>query len=305
MPEPELFEIGISIWASLCVAFGTILLAIFTYKSVKVSEKQMELSRRMVEKPRILEKIHSILNNIYFELEIEIAEIERKNIRWSRNSDLNNLYLSPLMFPLSGKKPFYSDIQYLFIGPEKGNKEIYSKLIHSIDKNLRKRHHLYMSTNGELSYLERKILNNNFHERITNLFMELPEYSINQNDLNADISVAYSDGNGTINILKSDLYNIILGMMISLIFNPARPDHEISGYLGYHKLIQDLYPHIIKTLEDQTIQEADRNISYIFGDLNELESIDKIILSDIESLKKFYREDYLLTENELNPFFGI
>ncbi len=306
MAEPELFGIGISIFASIGVAIGTIILAFFTYKSVKISEKQMELSRKMSEKPRILEKIHSVLNSLETELEAELAEIDRNNIKWTRNNDRNNLYASPLMFPLSQKKPFYLGIRYMFIGPEKGNNEIYSRVILAIDTNLRDRYRLYLSTYGELENLEKKILNDNFRKRITNLFMKLPEYSIKQDDSeNSDISVTYFNGTGTINIPKPDLYNIIIGMMISLIFDPSRQDHEMSGFLGYQKTIQDLHPHIINTLKDQPVREADRNIGYIFGNLNELESIDKDILSNIESLKKFYREDYLLTENELNPFSGI
>jgi len=306
MAEPELFGIGISIFASIGVAIGTIILAFFTYKSVKISEKQMELSRKMIEKPRILEKIHSVLNSLETELEAELAEIDRNNIKWTRNNDRNNLYDSPLMFPISRKKQFYLGIRYLFVGPEKGDNEKYSKVFQSIDTNLIDRYRLYISTNAELSKLENKILNDNFHERITDLFIELPEYSLKQDDLNSnDIFVTYFDGTGTIKIPKPDLYNIIIGIMISLIFDPSRPDPEMSGFLGYQKTIQDLHPHIIDTLKDHPIHEADRNIGYIFGDLNELESIDKDILSNIESLKKFYREDYLLTENELNPFSEI
>jgi len=210
------------------------------------------------------------------------------------------------MFPISRKKQFYLGIRYLFVGPEKGDNEKYSKVFQSIDTNLIDRYRLYISTNAELSKLENKILNDNFHERITDLFIELPEYSLKQDDLNSnDIFVTYFDGTGTIKIPKPDLYNIIIGIMISLIFDPSRPDPEMSGFLGYQKTIQDLHPHIIDTLKDHPIHEADRNIGYIFGDLNELESIDKDILSNIESLQKFYREDYLLTENELNPFSEI
>jgi hypothetical protein len=306
MAEPVLWGIGISTWASIGVTIGTIILAIFTYLSVKVSEKQMELTRKMIEKPRILEKIHSHLNIIEDELQGEIDEIERNNIKWTRNSDRNNLFLSPIIFPLSQKKPFYKGIQYLFIGPEKGNSEIYSNVIQPININLRARYRLYQSTNAELIKLEKIILNDNFHERITNLFMKLPEYSLIQDFLDAeDIFVTYFDGTNTNKITKPDLYNIIVGMMISLIFDPMKPDNEISGFLGYHKVIQDLHSHIIRTLKDQPIQEIDRIINCILGDLNEIKLIDEDILSEIKSLKEFYRKEYILTEDELNPFSGI
>ena len=58
MSELLLLGIEISTWANIGVALGTILLAIFTYKSVKASAKQTELSIKMIEKPRILEQMN-------------------------------------------------------------------------------------------------------------------------------------------------------------------------------------------------------------------------------------------------------
>jgi hypothetical protein len=304
MPEPELFGIGISIWASIGVAVGTILLAFFTYKSVKVSEKQIELSRKMVEKPRILEKINKTLNSLKTELESELIDIENTNIKWSRKSDQNNLYLSSLMFPLSRKKQFYLGIQYLFVGPEKGENKKYSKVIRSIDTNIRERYRLYVSIDAELSILERKILNDNFYDRILNFFTNLPEYTLKKDD-KGDIFLTYFDGSGTIKILKPDLFNIIESMMISLMLDPLRPDHEMSGVLGYQKMIRDLYPYVAKTIIDHPIQEGVSNINFISLDLVELKSLDKEILSDITLLKQFYREDYILTDKELDSLYGI
>jgi len=306
MPEPELFGFGISVLANIAVAFGTILLAIFTYRSVKVSEKQMEFSRITIEKPRVLEKIQNVLNIIESELLAEREEISKHNLKWSHTNDRNSLYLAPLMFPLSGKKAFHMGIRTIFVGPEKGGKEIYSQLLHSIDINLKKRLQNYYSINGELYHLERKILMENSPERMAHLFSKLPKYTLKSNDsVNEEISVTYFDGTSTIVISQSDLNNIIVGMMIALIFEPSQSDERIFGYLGYQELIQDLYPHIVDSLKNQFIPDINWYIESIFGDLNELDDIDKSILDDVKSLKELYRDGYSLTENELAPFSGI
>jgi hypothetical protein len=271
-----------------------------------VSEKQMELSTKKIEKPRVLEQIHDVLNRIEGELETELGEIKKLNIKWSKNNDRNYLYLSPLMFPLSEKKPFYWGIQNIFVGQEKGEKEKFLQLLHSIDINLKKRHELYFSVNGELNYLEKKILNDNFPERIMNLFSKLPKYSLKSNESdNEDIFVTYFDGTGSIGISKFVLYDIITGMMISLIIQPSKLAQDISSYLGYQQLVIDLYPHIVNSLNLQLIPDIDYHIRAIVGDLNELDFIDKIIIQDVISLKELYRESYILTDNDLNPFSGI
>jgi hypothetical protein len=53
MAEPELFGIGISTIANLGVAFGTGLLAYYSYKSVKASEEQIKLTKNTIEKPSV------------------------------------------------------------------------------------------------------------------------------------------------------------------------------------------------------------------------------------------------------------
>jgi hypothetical protein len=301
MSEPELLGIGILIWANIAVALGTIILAFFTYKSVKVSETQMELSRKLIEKPRILEKIHNILNNIESELEGERREIEKRSIRWSKENERNASYSYPLTFPLSEKKLFYRSLRFIFVGPEKGNKEIYSKLFQSIDKNLKERQILYNSTNGELYFIEKKIISDNFPERIVSLFSKLPEYSLNPGESGSeDFFISVDDGSS---ISKSGLYDLVTGIMISLMIDPSKSVEEISGYLGYQKWIKDLYPYIVDYMKSLSVPEINRRIELIFGDLNELDLIDKMILENVKSLKELYRVEYILTDNELTPFY--
>jgi hypothetical protein len=302
MAEPELLGISILIWANVAVALGTIILAFFTYKSVKVSEKQMELSRKRIEKPRILEKIHNILNNIESELEGERREIEKHNIRWSKENERNSSYSYPLTFPLSEKKLFYRNLRFIFVGPEKGNKEIYSKLFQSIDKNLKERQILYNSTNGELYFIEKKIVGDHLPERIVSLFSKLPDYTLNPGESGSE-DFFISDNEGS-SISKSGLYDLVTGIMISLMIDSSRSVEEISGYLGYQKWIKDLYPHVVESMKSLSVPEINRRIELIFGDLNELDLIDKMILEDVKSLKELYREDYILTDNELTPFYG-
>lgn len=82
MAEPELFGIGISTVANFGVALGTVLLAYFTYKSVKASEEQVKLARNTIEKPRILEKIQKTLNGIKNEMQLDLREIQRMEAIW-------------------------------------------------------------------------------------------------------------------------------------------------------------------------------------------------------------------------------
>ena len=82
MAEPELFGVGISTVANFGVALGTVLLAYFTYKSVKASEEQVKLARNTIEKPRILEKIQKTLNGIKNEMQLDIREIQRMEAIW-------------------------------------------------------------------------------------------------------------------------------------------------------------------------------------------------------------------------------
>ncbi|MEN6294248.1 MAG: hypothetical protein ABFD07_19825, partial [Methanobacterium sp.] len=81
MEEYYLFGITLSTIANLLVAFGTILLAIYTYKSVKTSEKQLEILQREKEKPQALEQI-PILNEIQDDLNREIWAILHSDVFW-------------------------------------------------------------------------------------------------------------------------------------------------------------------------------------------------------------------------------
>jgi hypothetical protein len=84
----------------------------------------------------------------------------------------------------------------------------------------------------------------------------------------------------------------------------SRSVDEISGYLGYEKWVKDLYPHIVDSMKSLSVPEINRRIELIFDDLNDLDLIDRMILEDVKSLKELYREEYILTDNELTPFYG-
>ena len=82
MDEFLILGISLSTIANLLVALGTILLAYYTYKSVRASEEQVKLARNTIEKPRILEKIHNVLNGIGNEMELELRAIKESDLIW-------------------------------------------------------------------------------------------------------------------------------------------------------------------------------------------------------------------------------
>ncbi|ADN36399.1 hypothetical protein Mpet_1646 [Methanolacinia petrolearia DSM 11571] len=301
-------EIGISTWANIGVALATVILALctavmafFTYKSVKASTKQTELSIKMIEKPRILEQINN-LNILEDELNREIIKIEKQDLNWSKKSEKSNSDFSPLMFPISERKPFSLDIHNIFVEPDKKDNRNYSHFIDNINNNLKERRRLYLSIDGELYCIEKKILSNNFHKMIDNIFSELPQYSFNINNDFENKDSFLGDNHGGYVLSNPELCDVILGMIIVLTIDPFRTAQEISVYEGYSKLIEELYPNIINILKNQAIPDVDRRINEISGDLNELDAIDKIILKDIKELKDLYAKKYILTNGELNPF---
>ena len=72
MDEPFLLGLSISIWANIGVSIGNLVLAYFTYTAVKASREQIELSRKSIEKPRVVENIQNTLNTLQQELDLRI-----------------------------------------------------------------------------------------------------------------------------------------------------------------------------------------------------------------------------------------
>lgn len=306
MAEPELFGIGISIIANLGVAAGTLALAIFTYKSVKVSEEQVKFARNSIEKPRIIEKIHNVLNRIGGEMEVELLAIQQADTIWLIGSDQNYLYTIPLVFPISQKKEFNIGFYNLFTGPENIPTDEFSQIISRVDKNLKKRLEIYRLIANEFSHLERNIRENEMDRRVDVLLsiIKLIFIKPNASDLSGTYLI-YRNNVEEIPISKKQLYDIIVSMVISSLFKPLEKDELRLGCLGYGYIIEKLFPHIAESIQKQPIPEADLIKERVLSDLAILKGINESILADINSMKEIYRKKYILTETELNPYQGM
>jgi hypothetical protein len=310
MAEIEFWGIGISTIANLGVAIGTGLLAYYTYKSVKASEEQVILARNSIEKPRILEKIHNTLNGIKNEMEIELRAIQQTDMVWLIGSEQNNIYLAPLVFPISPKKEFNLEFHSLFTGPEALTTNQVFESIKRIDENLKKRHDRYRLIDQEFSRLESNIRTTEFDLRVKELlkktkFRKKNPYSPTPDDLYEFI---YWDELTEIqvgSIQKRRLYDIIVSLMISGIFKPLKKDEFRLGCLGFGFLTQELFLHIEKSLQEKPVPESDTIKQKIQSHLTNLNEIDEKILADINTMKEAYRKKYILTDAELDPYQGM
>lgn len=308
--EFSLFGISLSTIANLLVAFGTILLAIYTYKSVKASEEQVKLARNSIEKPRILEKIHNVLNGIGGEMEQELQAILQNDPIWLVGSDQNYLYTIPLVFPISYKKNFNIGFYKLFTGPEYIPTEQFPQIIERIDENLKKRLETYRLIEQEFFRLEVFIRNNEIDTRIKTLLSKLVVFYLkpNMGDSVSTYIIYRVDERENIKentISKIQLYDTIVSMIISSIFKPLKKDELRLGCLGYGFLTEELFPHIEKSIQDQPVPEMDVIKKSVLSHLADLKEIDESILADIDLMKKIYREKYILTDAELYPFRGM
>ena len=307
MAEPEFFGIGISTIANLGVAIGTGLLAYFTYKSVKTSEEQVKLTRNTIEKPRILEKIHHALNTIQNEMGGELRAIGETDLVWLIGSERNNLYTAPLVFPISPKKEFNVGFRQLFTGPEYIPTEQFSQIIGRVGENLNKRYDTYRLIDQELSRLERNIRQNGLDQRINELLSKLEIFKLEPNagDSYTIFQITELEDIKYSTISKKQLYDIIVSMVISTLFKPLKKDELRLGCLGYVFLTGELFPHIENSILDLPVPDADSVKKRVLLHLASLKGIDDSILADINAMKEIYREKYILTEAELDPYKGM
>jgi hypothetical protein len=307
MAEPEFFGIGISTIANLGVAIGTGLLAYYTYKSVKTSEEQVKLARNSIEKPRILEKIHNALNSIKNEMDVELGAIDDTDLVWLTGSERNNLYTVPLVFPISPKKEFNVGFRQLFTGPEYIPTEQFSQIIGRVDENLNNRYDTYRLIDQELSRLEGNIRRDGLDQRINSLLLKLKFFRLkpNADDSYSIIQIDDLDVIKRGTIPKKQLYDIIVSIVISTLFKPLKKDELRLGCLGYVFLTGELFPHIENSILDLPVPDADSVKKRVLSHLASLKGIDENILADINSMKEIYREKYILTEAELDPYKGM
>jgi hypothetical protein len=304
--EFSILGISLSTIANLLVALGTILLAYYTYKSVKASEEQVKLAKNTIEKPRILEKIHNVLNGIGNEMDLELRAIQQSDLIWLIGSEHSNIYVVPLVFPISPKKDFNIGFRRLFTGPEYITAEQFSNIIEKVDENLKKRLDTYRLIDQELFRLEGNIRQDGIDQRINTLLSKLEIFTVKLNVGDSPVAYTIYRNNAKENtISKAQLYDIIVSMVISTLFKPLKKDELRLGCLGYGFLTDELFPYIAESIQNQPITEAGVIKERVLSYLANMKGIDERILADINSMMEVYREKYILTDTELNPYQGM
>lgn len=294
MTESNILGIEFNTLVNLGVAIGTLLLAYFTYNSVKTSKIQLDLLKKQAERPRVLEILQNTLIPLQSELEGESGLCKRRGMVWNKKNDENNLYLGPLSFPLSPKKSFYTAFCGIFFGvPKYGNIEV---LVQECENNLNLRFETYSKLNEQIKTLTRRIENSNLKENMVNLFSELHFCKVSQ--IEEEKSSITSEHGLYGNISHEDLQNIIISMIVSAIFHPLEKSDLRLGGLGFTDFVEELKPHINSLI---TQYHADN-----WPEKVEIEKLlDKLSVLDIESEKKIkkiieiYRNEYYFTDCEL------
>ncbi|MEI7942248.1 MAG: hypothetical protein WCH76_03655 [Candidatus Riflemargulisbacteria bacterium] len=135
--EFSIFGISLSTIANLLVALGTILLAIYTCKSVKTSERQLKILQRDQEKPQARDLIRGILYDVNIDLTQEIKAITNSDIIWIKPDYSPNSPIYPLIFPVTPQKDFYVNFRQNFFGKTVLADKRIPILIESIEQKIR------------------------------------------------------------------------------------------------------------------------------------------------------------------------
>jgi hypothetical protein len=302
---------GIS--ASLIISLVSLAIAIYavylTYTQSKITHDQFQLELRKIEKPRILEKIQNALNNIQNEMENELGAIRGMQMVRFIGNEQNNLCLAPLVFPICAKRQFYIGFQKLFQGPENIPTERFSETIRSIDENLKERHDKYKLIDLDLQRLDSIIRRSEIDQRITAIVSKQSTlYLKPEGDSHDSYEIYRCDEIRAIRenaITKNKFEDIVTSMIISTIFKPMKKDELRLGCLGYGFLVDELFPHIEKSIYEKPIPESDEIKKRVLKNLSSLKAIDESILKDIISMKDAYRDRYILTDAELDPYQGM
>jgi len=299
--EYSLYGISLGTIANLLVAFGTILLAVYTYKSVKTSEKQLEILQREKEKPQALEQI-PILNEIQDDLNREVGVILFSDVLWIVCDDCANSHVAPLIFPVSSRKDFYHFFRQNFFGkPILSDKKI-PMLIDSIESQLHERYLHYRSLSEKMELLEKEIERKYLEKDFDALISKLTIISLRSKTVNPEIIYQISKDKQQIGeISQWKLKNIMKSLLISDAFTPVHAgDYRVKSH-GFDLLTAELVTLIWNLSREETIPEISAIVESFNEELTLLRKTDQAIIRDIQLFKDIYGEKYILTGNELNP----
>lgn len=243
-------------------------------------------------------------------MEIELRAIQQTDMVWLIGSEQNNIYLAPLVFPVSPKKEFNLGFHSLFTGPEALTTNQVRQSISQIDENLRKRYEIYRLMERDFFRLEHNIRTTEFENRVK-VLLSKTKYEFNKfdsDDPNDVYEVCYWDEyvkNREGFIQKRYLCDIIVSLIISGFFKQLKADEFRLSCLGYGYFVRELFTHIETSLQEIPVPESGEIRQKIQSHLTSLKEIDECILTDINSMKEAYRKKYILTDAELDPYKGM
>lgn len=306
MAEVVFLDISLETWASIAVAIGTLMLALFTvflaystYRHMQSSDRQLELLKMSTERPMVLEFIRETLNPIYNDLTHENEIIKKKDILWLGENVTNNLDQVPLVFPISLSKDFYASILKM-VSPSliTSNPDI-EKQLDTICFHLEKRRQLYEEMTESISGIERIIEESDLNEIIGVLFSK--DISIERKpQIGGESYELYLGENNSIGVItQKKLEEITISMLISSLFKPLKSDEFRIGSLGYSQLTLEFLPYMgemLRRLPDPKIAPYVQRIDIL---LDILENTNSAILADTNTLRNILKDRYYLTESEI------
>lgn len=291
----------IAIVVNLAVAFGTILLAYFTYRSVKASEQQVEMARKSIEKPRILENITDIIEKVQSDVIGDINCIQKNELVWFVSNERNFYYTCSLVFPISKLKRFYTDFHEIVSGPGWDANTQLTNLSISTGTYLSQRYDIYSQINERLISLVKEV--RAYLEKNRSVFLEsLDSIQIEEEPGQRIFSVRKKSGEKIATISGEELNIILESLIVSSLFKPLREKDPRLGFLGFQFLTDDLSLKVSMILKDKPIPQADSIVHSVTEHLQSLLIMDEIIDADIEKIRQILRDEYTLTEQELYPY---
>ena len=301
MEEFSLFGITINTSVNIFVAVGTILMAYFTYISVKTSQKQFQIFQREKEKPQAFDQIQNVFNVIQEDLNLEIYAINHTSITFALNEDPNTNEVGPLIFPISAKKRFYRPFRISFSGESVlADKHVLS-LIDVIENNLNQRYDIYQELSHKMRSLETELDHQFIQPNYPELLSKGPGLRVQTQSTETGSTYQIYRGDRKVEpFFESWMKRSIQNIFIVKIFKPQEnPANHVISYIS-NLFLEDLNTYIQTLLENNHETKIYEIQQRIVQDLHALKNTDEQILKQIQEMKIIYRDMFLLTATELD-----
>lgn len=305
--EFSIFGISLSTIANLLVALGTILLAIYTCKSVKTSERQLKILQRDQEKPQARDLIRGILYDVNIELTHEIKAITNSDIIWIKSDSSPNSPIYPLIFTGPSQKDFYDNFRQNFFEKTVLADKRIPILIESIEQKIRERHEIFTTLSEDMILLEDEIERVYVNTSLDDLLLKFTSISFTSKttDLGKTYQINNSNNVSIAIITHEDLKNVIKSLLISALFKPFQIGDFRITLLKCDSLTRELSPSIadliIQQNQNQQIAKIKKNFD---NDLARLQKADENIIKNIQEIKDIYQNMYGFGKSDMDPLWG-